>query len=269
VILPGPPAELQRLWPRALETEPLRRVLAAGRPPLRRTLRLFGLGESQVAQAFHEAGGDGNGLEVTICARDFEIHVDLLAEPSAEERLLALETELGDRLGQALYSSDGRSVEEIVLDRCRERGLTLATAESCTGGLVAARLTAVPGSSEVIVGGIVSYANEVKIGQLGVPAELIEEHGAVSAEVAGAMARGARAELGVDVAVSVTGVAGPGGGTEEKPVGLVYFHAETPDGGRGSHFSFPGDRDSIRRRSVVASLHLVRRLLEQNRDSPE
>ena len=118
----------------------------------------------------------------------------------------------------------------------------------------------------MIVGGIVSYANEVKIEQLGVPPELIEEHGAVSAEVAEAMARGARERLGVDVAVSVTGIAGPGGGTEEKPVGLVYFHAETPDGGHGSHFNFPGDRDSIRRRSVVASLHLVRRLLEQNRD---
>ena len=123
-----------------------------------------------------------------------------------------------------------------------------------------------PGSSDVFAGGIVSYSNEVKIEQLGVPPELIEEHGAVSAEVAEAMARGARERLGVDVAVSVTGIAGPEGGTEEKPVGLVYFHAETPDGGHGSHFSFPGDRDSIRRRSVVAALHLVRRLLEQNRD---
>ena len=143
-----------------------------------------------------------------------------------------------------------------MLDRCRERGLTLATAESCTGGLVAARLTAVPGSSDVFVGGIVSYANEVKTAELGVPAALIEEHGAVSAEVAEAMARGARERLGVDVAVAVTGVAGPGGGTEEKPVGLVYLHAETPDGGRGSEFNFPGDRDSIRRRSAVAALHL-------------
>ena len=105
------------------------------------------------------------------------------------------------------------AVEEIVLDLCRERGWTLATAESCTGGLVAARLTSVPGSSDVFLGGIVSYANEVKIGELGVPAELIEEHGAVSAEVAAAMARGARERLGADVAVSVTGVAGPGGGT--------------------------------------------------------
>lgn len=266
VILPGPPAELQRLWPRALETAEVRRVLDGGAPPLRRTLRFFGPGESQVAQAFQEAGGDGDGLEVTICARNFEIHVDLLAEPEAEPRLLELEAALGRKLGRFLYSSDGRTVEELVLDRCRELGWSLATAESCTGGLVAAGLTAVPGSTDVVVGGVVAYANEVKIGELGVRAELIEEHGAVSAEVAEAMAGGARERLGVDVAVAVTGIAGPGGGSEEKPVGLVYFHVETPEASKGGFFNFPGDRDSIRRRAVVGSLHLVRRLLEQNRD---
>jgi nicotinamide-nucleotide amidase len=266
IILPGPPTELQRLWPRALETPEVRRVLDRGTPPLRRTLRFFGPGESQVAQAFQQAGGDGDGLEVTICARSFEIHVDLVADPGAEERLLELETALSERLGRFLYSTDGRTVEEIVLDRCRELGWSLATAESCTGGLVAAGLTAIPGSTDVVTGGIVAYANTVKIDELGVPAELIERHGAVSAEVAEAMARGARERLGVDTAVSVTGVAGPGGGSDEKPVGLVYFHAETPHASKGGTFSFPGDRDSIRRRAVVASLHLLRRLLEQNRD---
>ena len=266
VVLPGPPAELQRLWPRALESQLVRNVLDRGRPPLRRTLRFFGPGESQVAQAFHEAGGDGGGLEVTICARNFEIHVDLVADPAAEAELLALETALGERLGRFLYSSDGRTVEELVLDRCRERGWMLATAESCTGGLVAAGLTAIPGSTDVVAGGVVAYANGVKTQQLGVPERLLEQHGAVSAEVAEAMAAGVRERLGVDVGVSVTGIAGPGGGSEEKPVGLVYFHAVTPEASRGGSFSFPGDRDSIRRRSVVASLHLVRRLLEQNRD---
>ena len=266
VILPGPPPELQRLWPRALEAPEVRRVLDGGMPPLRRTLRFFGPGESQVAQAFQEAGGDGDGLEVTICARSFEIHVDLLAEPAAEPRLLELESALGDKLGRFLYSTDGRTVEELVLDRCRQRGWSLATAESCTGGLIAAGLTAIPGSTDVVVGGIVAYANEVKSSELDVPPELIEVHGAVSAEVAEAMARGARERLGVDVAVAVTGIAGPGGGSEEKPVGLVYFHAETPEASKGGSFSFPGDRDSIRRRAVVGSLHLLRRLLEQNRD---
>lgn len=265
VVLPGPPPELQRLWPNALTTEPVRRVLGSGIPPLRRTLRFFGTGESTVAQAFAEAGGDGDGVEVTICARDFEIVLEVLADPSAEARAEALTEGLRVRLDRFLYSDDGRSVEEIILDLCRERGLKLATAESCTGGLVAARLTAVPGFSDTTLGGVVAYSNELKRSELGVDEGLIEEHGAVSAEVAEAMARGARERLGADVTIAVTGVAGPGGGTEEKPVGLVYFHAETPEGGRGSFFSFPGDRESIRRRSVVGSLHLVRRLLEQNR----
>ncbi len=265
IVLPGPPAELQRLWPNALEAEVVRRVLDRGEPPLRRTLRFFGPGESQVAQAFQEAGADGDGLEVTICARNFEVHVDLVAAPFAEDRMLELESALSERLSRFLYSSDGRTVEELVLDRCREREWSLATAESCTGGLIAAALTSIPGSTEVIVGGIVAYSNEVKTEQLHVPPALIEEHGAVSAEVAAAMARGARERLGVDVAISVTGVAGPGGGSEAKPVGLVYYHVETSEGGRGASFDFPGDRDSIRRRSVVASLHLALRMLEQNR----
>ena len=266
IVLPGPPPELQRLWPEALSTELVRAVLDGGRPPLRRTLRFFGTGESTVAHAFREAGGDGDGLEVTICARDFEIVVDLVSDPDVEDRAERLTDELRGRLGRFLYSEDGRTVEDLVLTACRDRGLTLATAESCTGGLIAARLTALAGFSDVTLGGIVAYSNGLKERELGVPAALIEEHGAVSAEVAEAMARGARERLGADVAVAVTGIAGPGGGTEEKPIGLVFVHAETPWGGRGSSFSYPGDRDSIRRRSVVAALHLVRRLLARNRD---
>ncbi len=262
VVLPGPPPELQRLWPNALATASVRRVLDGGVPPLRRTLRLFGAGESMVAQAFAEAGGDGDGVETTICARDFEVVVEVLAAPAAEVRAERLTTALGEKLARYLYSDDGRAIEQVVLDLCRERGLTLGTAESCTGGLIVARLTAVPGFSDITLGGVVAYSNELKERELGVPAEMIAEHGAVSAEVAEAMAHGARERLGVDVAVAVTGVAGPGGGTEEKPVGLVYLHAVTPGGCKGSSFSFPGDRDSIRRRSVVAALHLVRRALD-------
>jgi nicotinamide-nucleotide amidase len=262
VLLPGPPSELQRLWPRALETEAFRELLARAQAPARRVLRLFGVSESAVARALAEAGGDGDGVEVTICAREFEIHVDLMVEPGAAERADALEAALLPSLERWLYGRDERGIEERVLELCRARGLSLATAESCTGGLVAARLTSVPGSSEVVLGGIVAYADEVKRTELDVPAELIARHGSVSAEVAAAMARGARARLGADVAVSVTGIAGPGGGTPEKPVGLVYLHAEGPDGGLGREFSFPGDRGSIRSRSVVGALHLVRRLLE-------
>ena len=130
---------------------------------------------------------------------------------------------------------------------------------------MAARLTSVPGSSEVFQGAVVAYSNGVKSAELGVPQALLDEHGAVSAEAAAAMAQGARARLGVDVAVSVTGVAGPGGGTEEKPVGLVYLHAAGPEGELAATFDLPGDREAIRGRSAVSALHLVRRLLTQNR----
>lgn len=266
VVLPGPPGELQRLWPRALESEPVRRVLERAESPQRTVLRFFGLSESAVARALAEAGGEGDGVEATICARDFEIHVDLLADPGGEERAAAVADALRDPLGQWLFGEDERPIEELVLDLCREQGFTLATAESCTGGMVSARLTAVPGSSDVYLGGIVSYADEVKEQQLGVDAATIREHGAVSAEVAVAMARGAQERLGADVAVAVTGVAGPGGGTEDKPVGLVYLHAEGPHGGRSVSFELPGDRATIRARSTVAALHLVRRVLTQSRD---
>jgi nicotinamide-nucleotide amidase len=266
VVLPGPPGELRRLWPNALETEAFRALLARTAPPGRRVLRLFGVSESAVARALAEAGGDGDGVEVTICARDFEIHVDLVVQPGAEARAAQLETAFLEPLAEWLYGRDERGVEEHVLELCRARGLTLATAESCTGGLVAARLTSVPGSSDVLLGGIVAYADDVKRAELGVPEELLREHGAVSAEVAREMARGARARLGADVAVSVTGVAGPGGGTVEKPVGLVHVHAEAPWGGLGRELDFPGDRASIRARSVVIALHLVRTLLTRSPD---
>ena len=204
---------------------------------------------------------------MTICARDFEIHVDLVVQPDAQARADELEARLLPPIERWLYGRDERGVEERVLDLCREHRLTLATAESCTGGLVAARLTSVPGSSDVVLGGVVAYADGVKRAELGVPDELLALHGAVSPEVAEAMARGARARLGADVAVAVTGIAGPGGGTPEKPVGLVYLHAEGPNGGIGREFSFPGDRGSIRARATVGALHLVLRLLAQSSDS--
>ena len=266
VVLPGPPAELQRLWEKALEAEPVQRVLARAQPPELRQLRFFGASESTVAKALAEAGGDGDGVEATICARDFEIHVDLVVEPGAEARADELTQGLVTPLERYLFSRDERSIEALVLDLCRGRGLTLGTAESCTGGMVAQRLTSVPGSSEVFVGAVVAYADEVKARELGVPREILERHGAVSAETAAAMAAGARERLGADLAVAITGIAGPGGGSNEKPVGLVFLHAEGPDGSRSADFVFPGDRDSIRRRAAVTALHQLRRLLEQTRD---
>jgi nicotinamide-nucleotide amidase len=232
-------------------------------------LRFFGASESAVARALAEAGGERDGVEATICARDFEIHVDLVVEDGAEEAADELAASLRAPLERYLFSEDERRVEEIVLELCRARGLSLATAESCTGGLVAGRLTSVPGSSDAFVGGVVAYADRVKEAELGVSAAVLAAHGAVSAETAAAMAEGAQARLGADVAVSVTGIAGPGGGTEEKPVGLVYFHAAGPDGERSAEFNLPSDRETIRRRSAVTALHLVRRLLTQSRHDSE
>lgn len=266
VVLPGPPGELRRLWPNALATETMRELLERTRAPGRRVLRLFGVSESAVARALEEAGGDGEGVEATICAREFEIHVDLVVEPGADERADELEAGLAERLDEWLFGRDERRVEELVLSLAAARGLRLATAESCTGGMVAARLTGVPGASESFVGGVVAYADEVKRSELDVPQELLAEHGAVSAEVAAAMAEGARMRLGADVAVAVTGVAGPGGGTPEKPVGRVHLHAAGPDGSLARVLDLPGEREQIRVRSAVTSLHLLRALLSGSRD---
>ena len=265
VVLPGPPRELRRLWPRALETGVVRRVLERAPSRERRVLRFFGTPESAVARALEEAGGDGDGVEATICAREFEIHVDLEIDPHAAERGRVLTETLRGALGRYLFSEDERAIAEIVLDLCRQDGLTLATAESCTGGMVAARLTGVPGASDVYLGGVVAYANAAKKSGLGVSHDLLARHGAVSAEVAEAMAAGARERYGADVAVAVTGVAGPGGGTPEKPVGLVFVNAAGPSGVETVRSELPGDREMIRGRATAAALHLVRRLLERSR----
>jgi competence/damage-inducible protein CinA-like protein len=267
VVLPGPPSELRRLWPRALESAPVRSVLARAREPERRVLRFYGASESEIARSLAESGGEGGGVDVTICARDFEIHVDVIVSPEGGARADEVVAGLRERSGRHLFAEDDRPLAAMVLDLCRARGLTLATAESCTGGLVAARLTSVPGSSDAFLGGVVAYANEVKARELGVPEATLERFGAVSEEAAEAMAAGARERLGADVAVSVTGVAGPGGGTPEKPVGLVFLHAEGPAGSLARRLDFPGDREAIRGRATAAALHLVRMLLSQSRDA--
>jgi len=266
VVLPGPPPELRRLWAAALESAPVREVLARARVPERRTLRFYGVSESAVARALEQAGGEGDGVEATICAREFEIHVDLMVGEAGDRRADAIGAALRERLGASLFSEDDRTIAEIVLGLCRERGLTLATAESCTGGLIAARLTAIPGASDVFRGSVVAYADGVKTHELGVPEEMLAVHGAVSAETAAAMAAGVRRRLETDVGISDTGVAGPAGGTPEKPVGLVYLHAAGPDGEVAANFAVPSDRETVRTRAAVAALHLVRRLLSQGRD---
>jgi nicotinamide-nucleotide amidase len=259
VVLPGPPPELRRLWRAALKDEAVRRVVGGAQPPERRVLRTYGVSESAVAQALAEAGGEPEGVEATICAHDGEIWAELFGPAQA------LASTLKEALGPAVFAEDDRPVEELVLDLAREQGLTLGAAESCTGGLVAARLTSVPGASDVLRGGIVAYENDVKLAPLGVAEETLAAHGAVSAETAAAMAEGARTSLSADVALAVTGIAGPGGGTPEKPVGLVHLCAARPGRELARELHLPGDREAIRRRATAAALHLLRELLAQSR----
>ncbi|HEY5478277.1 MAG TPA: competence/damage-inducible protein A [Gaiellaceae bacterium] len=263
VALPGPPYELQKLWPSALESAPLHRLLERVPPFERRTLRYYGLAESTLAAALDNAGGDGGGVTVTICARDRELLSELFVDPGAEARADELVNALVAAGQDTLFARDERPIEQIVLELARERGLTLATAESCTGGLVGARLTAVPGASDVFLGAAVTYANEAKSALLGVSPETLQEHGAVSAECALEMATGARQVLRADVALSVTGIAGPGGGSADKPVGLVFFCATSEQETLAQEIRFSGDRDQIRRYATVAALHLARRLLTE------
>jgi nicotinamide-nucleotide amidase len=263
VVLPGPPAELRRLWRAALEADPVRRVLERAEPRPRRVLRFYGVSESAVAMALDEAGGESEGVQATVCAHDGEIWVELFGDG---EQLAA---RLARPLAKHLFAEDDKPVEELVLEACRAQSLSLAAAESSTGGLVAARLTSIPGASDVFRGGIVAYENDVKLAQLGVLEETLAAHGAVSAETAAAMALGARAALEADVAVAVTGIAGPGGGTPEKPVGLVYLHGAGPYGELAQTLQLPGGREAVRRRTTAAALHLLRQLLAQSRHSPE
>jgi nicotinamide-nucleotide amidase len=265
IALPGPPGELQRIWRTALERPELKEVFARANSPAHRVLRFFGLPESAVAGVVAEAGGEAEGLEVTICAHDLEVQIDLVIPPGATAQAERVAAALREAHPRALFAEDEQAVEAIVLELARRKGLTIGAAESCTGGLVSARLTSVPGSSEVFVGGLVAYDDRLKLDGLGVPAEVLERHGAVSSQTAAAMATGARGALGADVGVSVTGVAGPGGGTPEKPVGLVFIHAETADASHGVELHLPGNRDAVRRRAAASALHLLRRVLTQTR----
>jgi nicotinamide-nucleotide amidase len=263
VALPGPPGELRRLWLAAVECEPVRRILERAGPRRHRVIRLFGPSESAVALALAEAGGERLGVDVTVCAADLEIQVDVYADADRDDDAAVLEAALRSRFGDEVFAGDEAPVAAIVLELCRARDLTLATAESCTGGLVAARLTDVPGSSDVFLGGVVAYSDEVKRDRLGVSRELLKRHGAVSAEAAAAMASGARSSLEADVVIAVTGIAGPGGATPEKPVGLVFIHVSGPEGELARELRLPGDRAEIRARATAVALHTSRQLLSR------
>lgn len=260
VILPGPPTELAEVWGRALIHPALQPLLGA--PLERRTLRIWNTPESTVARAFDELGGDDHGTETSICASRLEVEVVVRYPEEARAAGAHLADGLLARFGSAVYAQDDDTVEERVVADLASLGWTIACAESCTAGLVAARIGNVPGASTVLRGGIVAYANDVKSALIGVPSELIAEHGAVSAEVAVSLATQIRVVLGSDVGIGVTGIAGPGGGSATKPTGLVHVAVVGPQGlEQRLERRFPGDRDAVRSNSATAALHHVRLLL--------
>ncbi len=261
VVLPGPPRELQGMWPAALADPDVQAALA-GRDELRqRTIRLWGTPESELAATMRENEATIAELEITTCLRDGELEIVTRYGPAAEDSYDDFQAAIQSAFARTLFSSDRRIIDEIVAGALIERELTIATAESCTAGLLAGRLADRPGSSAYLLGGLVVYANEAKHNLAGVPVQLIADVGAVSAEVAEALAAGARERLGADLGVGVTGIAGPAGGSDEKPVGLVYLCVTSKDGSLARRLNLPGSRADIRARTVLIAMHLIRELL--------
>lgn len=263
LVLPGPPRELQAMWPNAIQTTPLRQLIARATAYEQATVRMFGLAESALAETLREAEQRVAGfsaLEITTCLRRGEIEMVTRYEPEGLGAYHDLMDLMRQRHAETIFSEDGSSIDEQIAGMLS--GRRMATAESCTAGLLAARLTDQPGASAYLMGGVVSYANEAKTNVLGVAANLIEEHGAVSQEVAEAMAAGALRRFDADTAVAITGVAGPGGGTKDKPVGTVWFSVMLADGATLTRrVQLPGQRPDIRERSTTVAMHLLRRVL--------
>ena len=263
IVLPGPPRELQPMWHKAIETSAAQQAVAGRTIYRQETIRMFGLPESGLAETLREAEAsvpNFDSLEITTCLRRGEIEMVTRYEPDAAAVYAALTQLLRDKHGEQLYSEDGSNVDDQVARSLT--GRRLATAESCTAGLLAARLTDRPGSSDYVMGGVVSYSNDAKADLLGVDPALIEKHGAVSEPVAEAMAAGALERFGADTAVAITGIAGPGGGTAEKPVGTVCFTVKLADGSTITRtMRLPGDRSDVRERSTTVAMHLLRRTL--------
>jgi nicotinamide-nucleotide amidase len=268
VVLPGPPRELQRMWPAVLADATVTQAIA-GRVELRQeTLRFWGTLESDFAATLRELGPALDGLEITTCLRDGgELEVVTRYEPAAKASYDAFAATVGAAYARTLLSRDGRTIDELVAERLITRRLTISTAESCTAGLLAGRLTDRAGSSAYVLGGLVVYSNRAKTELAGVPAELIERVGAVSAEVAEALATGVRERLHTDIGVGITGVAGPGGGTPAKPVGLVHLCVVGPDRTLPYVLNAPGGRAEVRSRAVAVALRLVYGLLVERTDA--
>ena len=267
VVLPGPPRELQPMWDAAVATDAVQRAIAGRVTYRQETIRMFGLPESGLAETLREAQTRVAGfdrLEITTCLRRGELEIVTRYEPEDAAVYSELLKVLRDKHSRELFSIDGSFVDDQVATLLA--GRTIATAESCTAGMVAARLTDRPGSSAYVAGGVVSYSNAAKIELLGVDAALIDAHGAVSEPVAEAMAAGALRRVGADTAVATTGIAGPGGGSEAKPVGTVCFSVALADGTFLTRTSrLPGNRSDVRERSTTVAMHLLRRALTGDR----
>jgi nicotinamide-nucleotide amidase len=267
LVLPGPPRELQPMWETALETAPMRELLERAGTYEQRIMRLFGIPESEIARSLREIEADGipiEQLEITTCLRRGEIEIATVFEPPAAEVYDAFEAAIRERHADTLFSEDGSTVDDQVISMIRTPpARTVAVAESCTGGLMSARLTERAGSSEYMLGGAVVYSNDAKTALAGVPAELIAAHGAVSPEVAAALADGARERFGAGIGIGITGIAGPGGGTEEKPVGTVCLSVALGDERWDRTVLLPGDRQTIRERTTTVVMHSLRRMLRE------
>ena len=263
VMLPGVPGEMRKL----LEHEVAPRLAARsdGRVIRSRLVRTTGVPESTLAERMGEIEREIAPLSLAylpgLDGVDLRVSAWRLPPDEADARLAAAVSLLRERGGEHVYGEDETDLAELVLAAARGGGVRLATAESCTGGLVGARLTEIPGSSDVYLGGVVAYANELKTGVLGVDPALVAEHGAVSEPVALAMVRGAIERLGADAAVSVTGIAGPGGGTAAKPVGTIWYGVAHAGAAAAHRALLPGSRHDIRARAAQAALHLLLRRL--------
>jgi nicotinamide-nucleotide amidase len=260
-VLPGVPVEMKAL----LDDAVLPEILATTdqREPViqSRVVRTVGIGESALAEQLADLVSEAAPLEVAFLPHlgrvDVRVTAAGLPTTEAETRLVELTSAIADRAGRWYYGEDEITLPVAILEQLRGRGWTVAVAESCTGGGLGAALTEAPGSSDVFLGGIVAYANHVKTSTLGVSPVLLEEHGAVSEAVCRSMASAIRARFGASVGCAITGIAGPGGGTPEKPVGLVYCGVETPLDSKIRRLDYPGSRDAVRERATLSTMGLL------------
>lgn len=263
VLLPGPPREMQPMF--VDYVRPLLLERSGHGVILSRSLRVIGIGESALEEQLADLIAEQDNPTIALYASLGELQIRLTAksddEAGARSIIAPVEAAIRGRIGNAIFGTDKDTLASVLGQLLRERGYQLALAESCTGGLLGSMITEVPGSSDYFGAGYITYSNEAKKAMLGVPMYLIEEHGAVSAAVAQAMAEGARKVSRADVGIAITGIAGPGGGTEEKPVGTVYVAVVAPEGQLVEELALRGERTAIRARSTKTAINLARLLL--------